>query len=629
MRARRAPEPASSKAPEPARTVPVRAVRTATLPGLFTYNFIGFTAAPMTHASDPPQDSAGYRLEPRIARAFARFSGGFWSGDGASRAWLLTIGLLALLLLSTAATVAMNHWNRWFFDSLEARDVPALGRAVLTFAIIIASMASIGVGIVFTRETLQVRWREWIVARMLDRWLSAQRFYRLSASGREPQNPEYRIADDTRWATEPLVDLGIGLVLAVVNAAAFIAILWTVGGSYTLNLGTEQAITIPAYLVVVALAYGVIASWLMLKVGAALPGCVARRNEAEVHFRFGMMRLRDNAESVALLAGGPGERRILARSYDRVAGCWLAIVRQHARLTWITNASGPMIPIVPLLFAAPKYISGDLTLGQVTQLAAAFVQVQIAISWLVDHYGKIAEWYASARRVMEHVEACDELPAEDATDKPGTSGVAGPHAEHDAKDAEGPVWRIGPLPVRRGNWVQFNGDSSAGKSTLVRRLCGLDAGVDASAGVASCAVLEAPMVLPQRVYLPPGALCDVLAYPSASPPAGDLQLRSALERAGLGAFVDRLQETARWDALRSLGERQRLGVARVLMTLPGALIIDDALSALDEPAQLTLLDAIRRAVPSITVLYLSRHPACVDRFDQVLPLAPYPLNPAP
>ncbi len=583
----------------------------------------------MSTAGASPQDSVSYRLEPRVARAFARFSGGFWTDEGAMRAWLLTLGLFVLLLLSTAATIAMNHWNRWFFDSLESRDVGALGRAVLMFAIIIVSMASIGVGIVFTRETLQVRWRQWIVARMLDRWLSAQRFHRLSASGKEPQNPEYRIADDTRWATEPLVDLGIGLVLAVVNAAAFIAILWTVGGSYTLRMGDEHAITIPAYLVVVALAYGMLASWLMLKVGAALPGCVARRNEAEGHFRFGMMRLRDNAESVALLAGGPGERRILARSYDRVVDCWLAIVRQHARLTWITNASGPMIPIVPLLFAAPKYISGDLTLGQVTQLAAAFVQVQIAISWLVDHYGKIAEWYASARRVMEIVEACDELPASPSAAQSAPDRGAGEAGVPPANLSEQPVWRMGPHTIRRGEWAQLNGDSSTGKSTLVRQLCGLSAGTAGAPEIASGSSGCEPMVLPQRVYLPPGSLCDVLAYPAASPPASDPRLRSALEQTGLGALASRLEDSARWDSLLSLGERQRLGVARVLITEPDTLIIDDALSALDEAAQRSLLDAIRRAVPAITVLYLSRHPACTDHFDQVLPLAPGALRSAP
>ena len=257
------------------------------------------------------------------------------------------------------------------------------------------------------------------------------------------------------------------------------------------------------------------------------------------------------------------------------------------------------------------------------------MQVQIAISWLVDHYGKIAEWYASARRVMEIVEACDELPAGPAAAQPAPDHGAGEASMQPANLTEPPVWRIGPHTIRRGEWVQLNGDSSTGKSTLVRQLCGLNTDTAGLPEMASGSSGREPMVLPQRVYLPPGSLCDVLAYPAASPPASDPRLRSALEQTGLGALASRLEDTARWDSLLSLGERQRLGVARVLITEPDALIIDDALSALDEAAQRSLLEAIRRAVPSITVLYLSRHPACTDHFDQVLPLAPGALRPAP
>ena len=289
----------------------------------------------------------------------------------------------------------MNHWNRWFFDSLEARDVAAVTSSVAVFALIIAAMAAVGVGIVLTRETLQVRWRAWVVEQLVARWLGNRRFYHLNVTGKEPPNPEYRISDDTRWATEPLVDLGIGLVLAVAGAAAFISILWTVGGSITLNLGSGSTFTIPAYMVWVALAYGVIASGLMLWVGAPLVGYVGRKNEAEGYFRFGMMRVRDNAESVALMNGARYEQAILGRFYETVVARWMAIVWRHGHLTWITNSVGPMKPIVPLLFAAPKYLSGDLTLGQVTQLAAAFIEVQIAISWVVDNYNRVAEWYAS------------------------------------------------------------------------------------------------------------------------------------------------------------------------------------------------------------------------------------------
>src|SRR5215468_5121277 len=315
----------------------------------------------MTLAHFHAPDAPGFKLDPRVIVAFGRFGGGFWRGDSAGVAWALSLGLAACLLLSTAATVALNRWNRWFFDNLAARDVGALTQAVLVFAVIIASMAAIGVGIVLARETLQVRWRAWIVTHLVDRWLGRQRFYHLNVSGREPPNPEYRISDDTRWATEPLVDLGIGLVLAIAGAAAFISILWSVGGAITVDLGSWGVLTIPAYMVVLALLYGSIASGLMLWVGAPLVGFVGRKNEAEGHFRFAMMRIRDNAESVALMNGGRYERAILGRFYGTVVARWTAMVWQHGHLTWITNSVGPMKPIIPLLFAAPKYLSGDLT----------------------------------------------------------------------------------------------------------------------------------------------------------------------------------------------------------------------------------------------------------------------------
>ncbi len=366
----------------------------------------------MTAAHFQAPDAPGFRLDPRVIGAFARFAGGYWRGENAIRAWTLTIGLAVALLLSTAATVALNQWNRWFFDALERRDVESVTQAAFVFALIIVAMAAIGVLIVLARETLQVRWRAWIVEHLVDRWLGLRRFYHLNVSGKEPPNPEYRISDDTRWATEPLVDLGIGLLLAIAGATAFISILWSVGGAIVVTLGSWGTLTIPAYMVWVAVAYGTLASGLMLWVGAPLVGYVGRKNEAEGYFRFAMMRIRDNAESVALMNGGRYEQAILGRFYDTVVARWLAIVWQHGHLTWITNACGPMKPIVPLLFLAPKYLAGELTLGQVTQLAAAFVEVQIAISWVVDNYNRVAEWYASARRVMDIVDACAARDAE-------------------------------------------------------------------------------------------------------------------------------------------------------------------------------------------------------------------------
>lgn len=562
----------------------------------------------MSVANFQAPDAPGFKLDPRVVASFARFAGGFWRGASAARAWVLALSLALCLLLSTAATVALNHWNRWFFDGLEARNVDVIWRAVLVFGIIIACMAFIGVLIVYTRETLQVRWRAWVVEHLLEHWLGRQRFYHLNVSGKEPPNPEYRISDDTRWATEPLVDMAIGLVLAVAGAAAFVSILWTVGGAITVPFG-RFSVTIPAYMVWLALAYGVIASGLMLWVGEALVGYVGRKNEAEGYFRFAMMRIRDNAESVALMKGADYEKAILRRFYDTVVERWLAIVRQHAHLTWITNASGPMIPIVPLLFAAPKYISGELSLGQVTQLAAAFVQVQIAISWVVDNYSRVAEWYASARRVMDIVDACEAMDKELAARGPATEAgerqtAAVSFSDFEVLDSTGrPLISGADLTARPGDCIHISGDSSTGKSTLVRVLAGL---TSRARGALKMPAPRDVMIAPQKSYLPLGSLRGALLYPEAASAIDDASLIQALERAGLGALAARLDEASRWDQVLSNGERQRLAIARLLVHRPAVVILDDAMSALEEPAQQALLARLRADLPRSTIISLGQ-----------------------
>jgi vitamin B12/bleomycin/antimicrobial peptide transport system ATP-binding/permease protein len=560
--------------------------------------------AEATTDSPAPQ---GFHLEPRIAKAFLGMSAGFWQGATQSRAWFWTIGLAASLIASTYITVQMNHWNRWFFDALEKKDVATVKSAILVFFGIVACMAAIGVAIVITRETLQVRWRAWLVEKLVGTWLDRQRFYHLNASGKEPPNPEYRISDDTRWATEILVDLGIGLLSAVIGGIAFIAILWTVGGSYTFG-----GVTIPGYMVWLALAYGITASALMAYIGKPLVGRVGQKNEAEGYFRFAMMRLRDNAESIALMKGGPAEKATLQRFYDDVVGRWLGIVKSHGHITWITNTTGPMIPIIPLVFAAPKYLAGDLTLGQVTQLAAAFVQVQIAISWVVDNYNRIAEWYASARRVMDIVDASDAIdPAIDAATRGVTlagAGVSGLAVSNLSVSDTGGLALLTntTLTIAPGDLVHVTGDSGTGKSTLARLVAGLLAPSQGHLALPRNARLT---ILPQKPYVALGTLNDTLAYPHARATVSTGAALDALNAVGLAALVPRLHEHARWDQILSSGERQRLGLARLLTQKPDIIVLDDALSALEEPTQILLITALRTALPDAAILSLGQRPA--------------------
>jgi putative ATP-binding cassette transporter len=318
------------------------------------------------------------------------------------------------------------------------------------------------------------------------------------------------------------------------------------------------------------------------------------------------------------MSGARYEQAVLGRLYDMVVARWMAIVWQHGHLTWIANASGPMIPVVPLLFAAPKYLSGELSLGQVTQLAAAFVQVQIAISWVVDNYNRVAEWYASARRVMDIVTACDAIDGDIAA-RSGRAPQAGPQAgisldEVAIEDGSGrPLIADATLTVRPGETMHISGESSTGKSVLVRALAGLWPCARGTLRVPDRARL---MITPQKGYLPLGSLKGALLYPDPDLAPGDERLAAALERVGLGTLATRLDEVARWDQVLANGERQRLGIARLLIHEPDIAILDDALSALEDTVQADLLSSLRQDLPGATIISLGRRPAPDGRHDR-------------
>ncbi len=581
----------------------------------------------MTTPQPAAPDAPTLTLDRRVILAFAKLSGGFWRGEHCRRAWMITLALLTCLSLSIAATYALNVWNKWFFDALGAKDAASLGQAVLVLGVIIAAMAAVGVGIVRSRETLQVRWREWVTRQLIDRWIDRQRFYHMGLLRTEPANPEYRISDDTRWATELLVDCGIGLFLAIIGAATFISILWSVGGSLSVKTG-GSTIIIPAYMVLAALLYGIVASCLMLRVGRPLVGSVVTKNEAEGHFRFALMRVRDNAESIALSRGAADEKRFANALYDTNVSRWLAIVRQHGNLTWITNASGPLVPIFPLLIATPKYLSGDLTLGDVTQLAGAFVQVQVAISWIVDNYNKIADWYASARRIIELTDASDNIDA-----RLGVAGIHAPRLALQTATSAG-LWlnavsisdpagndlvsnvTFAALP---GEHVIVSGMSGTGKTSLVRAIAGLWPWGRGTISRASAATL---FVVPQRPYVPTTTLRNALRYPNGTGLIADADYTAALRRAGLANLQHRLDETVRWDHALSNGEMQRLAIARILVQRPDIVLLDEALGALDDAGRRDLLQSLRQELPQTAVISFTQVPSPGDEFTTRISLGP-------
>lgn len=571
----------------------------------------------------------------QVMLKFARLSGGFWGARQRFLAWFWTLGLAGAVILGVVANVLVNRWNGWFFDALESKDVQGAGIAIAVFPFIVLFAAGIGVLTLVTRETLQVHWRRWLTTGLVDLWIAHKRFFRLPQAGLEPANPEYRIADDVRWATEPVVDFAIGLLSAVITLVLFIGILWSIGGNLRVETGA-MPLVIPAYLVLAAMGYAAIASCLILFFGQALPGRVAQRNEAEARLRFGLMRLRDNGETIAVSRGEPAEKQALTGIYDGLVQRWLAMIARRGRLTWITNSNAVLVPVVPLLLAAPKYLAGEMSLGGLVQVAAAFVQVQIAFNWVIENFMRIAEWMASARRVTDLVEAIEWLdgtsdirggegPAQVAAQIPahGAMPISAALAVRPANtnaglrlvgltltQAQGRVILADlDLVVPAGASLHLHGELAEARAALILALTGLWPW-----GVPVAPAGQHVAVVPARLHLSQSSLRAILlptAGPAAGSPAADVELAAALARYGLGELTAMLDERRDWGSVLSAGQRQRLAVARADLERPDIVIFDEATSELDDPAGAAVLRAFHAANPR-TVILLLGHGAGFD-----------------
>lgn len=568
------------------------------------------TAAGTPATPGPATATPAGAEEPRISHwRFLQFAAGFWRGEDWRAAWTWTLLAVLLIFVTLGVSIGLNSWHRWFFDSLEKKQGGSLMQALGVFALLIAGGAICAALTVKCRMTLQVRWRAWITRQMTAKWLDGQRFYRLAITDEKGLNPEFRLADEVRLATEPVVDFVVGFTNAVLSAVAFVGILIVVGGSMTVPL-FGQSIVVPGYLAVAAILYAVVVSTLTFTIGNPLVGTVEAKNDKEAQFRYELTRVRENAESIALTKGDADEKKRLSATFERTLESWLAVIKQNARLTLLLNSNAFFAPVVPLLLATPKYLAGDMTLGQVMQVAAAFTTVLGALNWFTDNYLRLAEWSASARRVDELYVALELVSVDDKLDQIGPIKILDSTDSSIHLQDVSIVHRDGKvmiadtdLNIPPGEKVMLGGESGTGKSTLVRAIAGLWPWGEGSILLPAGAKLS---FVPQRAYIPLGRLRDVLAYPSDGDTLETDAARAALETSGLGYLAERLDKVDRWEQILSGGERQRIAIARVLIQRPAIIVMDEATAALDIDSERRLLQTVFEALPDATVISVGK-----------------------
>jgi vitamin B12/bleomycin/antimicrobial peptide transport system ATP-binding/permease protein len=510
-----------------------------------------------------------------------------------------------------AAAYGMNVWNRFIFDALERRDAATVLHLALLYVPLLAASVAVMVLQVYVRMTTQRRWRGWLNHHLLDRWLKNGRYYQLNLVAGDHKNPEYRIADDVRVAVDAPVEFATGLTTAVLSAAMFIAVLWTIGGSLSFTLGSV-AVTIPGFLVVAAVIYAVLASGAMVYIGRRFVTVSESKNQAEAEYRYVLTRLAENGESIAVLGGEEEERNAVDKSLGTVLRRWRDICFQTMRTTVVSQTSGYVAPVLPILLCAPKFLEGSMTLGEVMQAASAFTIVQAAFNWLVDNYPRLADWSASANRVaslmvslyaLERAEAGEGVERIERSEGTGAAlrlsdlSVTLDNGAAVVKDAE--------VDIMPGERVLVAGESGTGKSTLVRAIAGLWPWGDGNVQVAAGAKM---FLMPQRAYVPVGTLRRAATYPEPPETYEADDVAKALKQVGLGHLVKRLDDEAPWDQTLSGGEKQRLAFARILLHRPDIIVLDEATSALDPESQDKLMELLTTELDATTIVSVGHRP---------------------
>lgn len=546
----------------------------------------------------------------RIAAPYFR-SEDKWAGRG------LLAAVIAIELAIVGLNVMFNFWNSRFYNALQDRNWDAFVTEIIYFSVLAAIFITLAVYQLYLNQWLQIRWRQWMTRQYLGDWLHQANHYRMQLQGDAADNPDQRMTDDVKLFVDRTLNIGLQLLSSIVTLASFVGILWGLSNAAPLHL-FGQEYNIPGYLVWIALIYSVLGTALTHLIGWRLVGIDFKQQQTEADFRFDLLRVRENSEQIALLRGETAERQRLLVRFGRVVENWLAIMSRTKKLTFFTASYNQASVIFPYVLVAPAYFANKIQLGAVMQTASAFGSVQGALSVFITIYRSLAEWQAVVNR-LDGFEAGIGEARELATRRDGIRIVdtAGDGAI-DLKDLAlrlpngRPLLNAEQFSLRKGERTLMTGPSGSGKSTLFRAIAGIWPFGAGSITVPAGATL---MLLPQRPYFPTGSLRGAVEYPSTEGTFTDPQISGALEQVGLPRLASQIDEHGHWNRTLSLGEQQRLGLARALLHTPHYLFLDEATASLDEPSEAALYRLLEAKLPATTIVSIG-HRSTLDAFHQ-------------
>ena len=549
-----------------------------------------------------------------------RLMSSYWHSQEKWKARGLLAGVIALTLGQVYMLVLLNGWNNDFYNALQQRAFESFWPLIGQFAGFAFLHIIFAVYAVYVRQILEIKWRKWMTDKYLDRWLGHQTYYRLQVAGQDDMdNPDQRIADDVNSFVNLTLGLFVGVLKQATSLVAFVVILWNLSGSLDIPLG-DTVLSVPGYMVFVTLIYSVVGTWLAHKVGRKLIRLNYDQQRFEADFRFSMVRVRENSESVAFYGGEKPELQNFRERFALVIGNFWGLMKRTKLLNFYVNGYAQIAIIVPVLMCAPQYFNGTMQLGGFMQTISAFGRVQDALSYFVESYDSIAQYVAVIRRLggfAGHMEEAETLaPSFDFTKNTSNAlqlwqmDIALPDGRQLAEKLS--------IAVPAGKRLLISGGSGAGKSTLLRAIAGI---WPYGTGEISLPTGWRTMFLPQRPYLPLGSLRRAIYYPQPVPENTDDNLTGLLERFGLQNLAGQLDAVDDWSRILSLGEQQRLAFIRILLLRPDIVFLDESTSALDEPREAQAYEILHQLLPQMAVVSVGHRSSLLNCHDKQLVLA--------
>ena len=534
----------------------------------------------------------------RIALPYFR-SEDRWSGR------ILLGSVIGLELSVVAIHVILNYWYNGFYNTLQDRNWSGFVQYIVFFCVLATIYTVVVVYQNYLNLWLQIRWRRWMTQTYLRQWLNTANHYRMQLLGDAADNPDQRIADDLQMFVQETLSIGIGLLNSVVTLCSFVFILWNLSEKMPLHLfGVD--IAIPGYLIWGALVYAVIGTVLTHLIGWPLIPLNFQRQRFEADFRFNLVRTRENSEQVAALRGEAAERERHIDRFSRIVANWIAIMQRQKKLMFFTRSYSQATTIFPYLMAGPAYFaSAAVQLGDLMQTGSAFHSVQNAMLYFVSAYQSIAQYQAVVKRLSGFEDAITAgrdaaltPPIVEVLPRDSSNVILIDRLKVRLPDRE-PLVNAEHIVLSPGERVLVTGPSGAGKSTLFRAIAGIWPFGSGRVMVPKGAKV---MLLPQRPYFPVASLAAAVSYPARLGTFDDARLSEAVRAVGLGEWADRLEEEAHWNRMLSLGEQQRLAIARALLQAPDFLFLDEATASLDEGAEASLYRLLQERLKRTTII---------------------------